>query len=260
MYTGTGPGLTPAIRAGKGWRGRRELASRCSATQLAARRHDPGQTRRVFNYPYHQHHQQQPTTTTHNNTQQPTTTHNNTQQNTTTHNSTPQHTATRHTEHTTQHTTHNTQHTTHNTQHTTHNTQHHTTTPHHKPPFPLTHMTHMTHMTHTYILHLLLFPIFRTCDFYFNVKHKRQEPWSRWSPCSVLEAILPPTGNHLSRSLERAYVWTGTHRTCESVLRFQEMDCGTESGGRKHNRQITGSRARKRSSQSAGPDAFKGFR
>ena len=41
VYTGTRPGLTPAIRAGKGWRGRRELAPRCSATQLAACRHDP---------------------------------------------------------------------------------------------------------------------------------------------------------------------------------------------------------------------------
>ena len=29
-------GLNPAIRAGKGWRGRRELAPRCSATQLGA--------------------------------------------------------------------------------------------------------------------------------------------------------------------------------------------------------------------------------
>ena len=36
LCTGTGPGLTPAIRAGKGWRGRRELAPRCSATQLGA--------------------------------------------------------------------------------------------------------------------------------------------------------------------------------------------------------------------------------
>ena len=36
VYTGTRPGLTPAIRAGKGWRGRRELAPRCSATQLGA--------------------------------------------------------------------------------------------------------------------------------------------------------------------------------------------------------------------------------
>ena len=31
-----GQGLTPAIRAGKGWRGRWELAPRCSATQLGA--------------------------------------------------------------------------------------------------------------------------------------------------------------------------------------------------------------------------------
>ena len=38
VYTGTRPGLTPAIRAGKGWRGRRELAPRCSATQLGASR------------------------------------------------------------------------------------------------------------------------------------------------------------------------------------------------------------------------------
>ena len=70
------------------------------------------------------------------------------------------------------------------------------------------------------------------------------------------EAILPPTGNHLSRSLERAYVWAGLHRTCENVLRFHEMDCGTESGGRKYNKQITRSRARKRCSQSAGSDSF----
>ena len=56
VYTGTRPGLTPAIRAGKGWRGRRELAPRCSATQLVARRHDPGQTRRVLNDSYHTHH------------------------------------------------------------------------------------------------------------------------------------------------------------------------------------------------------------
>ena len=46
VCTGTRPWLTPAIRAGKGWRGRRELAPRCSATQLAARRNEPGQTRR----------------------------------------------------------------------------------------------------------------------------------------------------------------------------------------------------------------------
>ena len=34
VYTGTRPGLTSAIRAGKGWRGRRELAPRCSATRI----------------------------------------------------------------------------------------------------------------------------------------------------------------------------------------------------------------------------------
>ena len=38
VWTGTRPGLIPAIRAGKGWRGRRELAPRCSATQLGASR------------------------------------------------------------------------------------------------------------------------------------------------------------------------------------------------------------------------------
>ena len=63
--------------------------------------------------------------------------------------------------------------------------------------------------------------------------------------------------NHLSRSLVRTHVWTGTHRERRVCLGFQEMDSGTESGGRKHNRQITGSRARKRSSQSAGPDAVR---
>ena len=56
VYTGTRPGLTPAIRAVKGWRGRRELAPRCSATHLAARRHDPGQTRRALNHLNHTHH------------------------------------------------------------------------------------------------------------------------------------------------------------------------------------------------------------
>ena len=44
VYTGTRPGVTPAIRAGKGWRGRRELAPRCSATQLGARVRVAGQT------------------------------------------------------------------------------------------------------------------------------------------------------------------------------------------------------------------------
>ena len=40
-------GLTPAIRAGKGW-GRRELAPKCSTAQLAARRHAPGKTCRAL--------------------------------------------------------------------------------------------------------------------------------------------------------------------------------------------------------------------
>ena len=75
VYTGTRPGLTPAIRAGKGWRGRRELAPWCSATQLAARRHAPGQTRRALNDSYHTHRTH---TTPRDNTQQHTTTHNNT--------------------------------------------------------------------------------------------------------------------------------------------------------------------------------------
>ena len=34
LCTGTGPRLTPAIGAGKGWRGRRELAPRRSATRI----------------------------------------------------------------------------------------------------------------------------------------------------------------------------------------------------------------------------------
>ena len=55
VYTGTRPGF-PRHQGGKGWRGRRELAPRCSATQLAARRHAPGQTRRDLNDSYHTHH------------------------------------------------------------------------------------------------------------------------------------------------------------------------------------------------------------
>ena len=35
VYTGTRPLLTPAIRAEKGWWGRRELAPRCSATRIS---------------------------------------------------------------------------------------------------------------------------------------------------------------------------------------------------------------------------------
>ena len=130
MCTGTRPGLTPAIRAGKGWRGRRELAPRCSATQLVARRHDPGQTRRSLNDknhtpPPHHHH----TTTTTTTTPPPP----------------PPHTRTTHTQHTT-HATHNTRNTQH-TQHThnTHNTHTHT---HHTHPHTHTHTHPHTH-THT---------------------------------------------------------------------------------------------------------------
>ena len=56
MCTGTRPGLTPAIWAGKGGRGRRELAPRCSATQLAACRHDLDRHGVFFNHPNHNHH------------------------------------------------------------------------------------------------------------------------------------------------------------------------------------------------------------
>ena len=121
VYTGTRPGLTPAIRAGKGWRGRQELAPRCSATQSAACRHDPGQTRRVLNHLNHTHH-------THH------TPHHTTPHHTTPHHTTPPHT-TRPTPHT--HTTHHT--TPHTSTHDTtppHTTPHHTTqrtTPHHGP-------------------------------------------------------------------------------------------------------------------------------
>ena len=38
VYTGTRPGVSPAIRAGKGWRGRRELAPRRSATRISCMR------------------------------------------------------------------------------------------------------------------------------------------------------------------------------------------------------------------------------
>ena len=110
VYTGTRPLLSPAIRAGKAWRGRRELAPRCSATQLAARKHDPGQTRRVLNHLNHTQHTQQAHT------------------------------------HSTQHTTHNTQHTTHNTQHTQHAT-HTTRNPQHTEHTQHTQQAH-THTTH----------------------------------------------------------------------------------------------------------------
>ena len=48
----------------RGWRGRRELAPRCSATQSAARRNEPGQTHRFLNHQNHHHHQH-PTTPPH---------------------------------------------------------------------------------------------------------------------------------------------------------------------------------------------------
>ena len=90
VYTGTRPGLTTAITAGKGWRGRRELAPRCSATQFAARRHDPGQTRRVLNHLNHTHHTSHTNTNT---THDDTTTHN-------TQNAHPTHTISTYTTHT----------------------------------------------------------------------------------------------------------------------------------------------------------------
>ena len=58
MYTGTRPGLTPAIRAEKGWRGRRELAPRRSATQIRCmhRRRVWRDTRRTQGPNHHHHH------------------------------------------------------------------------------------------------------------------------------------------------------------------------------------------------------------
>ena len=62
----TGLFRTPSIwTSSAGWRGRRELAPRCSATQLAARRHAPGQTRRDLNDSYHTHHTHHHPTHTH---------------------------------------------------------------------------------------------------------------------------------------------------------------------------------------------------
>ena len=55
-HTGTRPGLSPAIRAGKWWRGHRELAPRCSGTQLDACRNAPGQTRRSLSHVHHTPH------------------------------------------------------------------------------------------------------------------------------------------------------------------------------------------------------------
>ena len=88
----------------KGWRGRRELAPRCSATQLSAPRHAPGLTRRVLSYLYHTHH-----THTHQHTQD--TTHK------TPHTHTPTHKTPR-TRHHAQDTTHNNNTTTRHRQHT----------------------------------------------------------------------------------------------------------------------------------------------
>ena len=60
--TGRGPGLTPAIRAEKGWRGRRELAPRRSATQINCmhRRRVWRDTHVVHSCPHHHHHQAHP--------------------------------------------------------------------------------------------------------------------------------------------------------------------------------------------------------
>ena len=123
---------SPAIRAGKGWRGRWELAPRCSATQLGALRRLAGQTPSCLNYPYHTHH-------THHTHITHTTTHT-----TPTPHHTPTPTPTPHTPHTPHHTTphhtttpphHHTHHTHNTTQHNTNTTQtqhkHHTNTTHH---------------------------------------------------------------------------------------------------------------------------------
>ena len=58
MYTGTRPGVSSAIRAGKGWRGRRELAPRCFCHPIRCirRRRVWRDTHAVLNSPYH--HQQ----------------------------------------------------------------------------------------------------------------------------------------------------------------------------------------------------------
>ena len=134
VYTGTRPGLTPAIRAVKGWRGRRELAPRCSATQLAARRHDPGQTRRVLNLLHHTPHTPHtphthctptPAPTSHITTQHNTPQHQNTKR--TSHTHTHTHTLSAHIPHTlSAHTTHTLSTHTHNhfNSHAQHTTRH----------------------------------------------------------------------------------------------------------------------------------------
>ena len=63
VYTGTRPGVSPAIRAGKGWRGRWELAPRCSATLInSARmwqvwRNTLVKSRGPYHHHHHHHHQ-----------------------------------------------------------------------------------------------------------------------------------------------------------------------------------------------------------
>ena len=129
-----GPG-SPTIRVGKGWRGRRELAPRCSATQFGAFRNEPGLTRRFLNYSYHTHHTQHTQHTQH-------TTHNTrtTRAQHTTHTAHTQHSTAQHTQHTqcTQYTTHSTHSTTqhHTAPHSTtqHNTAQHSTTQHNTAP------------------------------------------------------------------------------------------------------------------------------
>ena len=89
VFTGTRPGLISAIRVGKGWRGRRELAPRCSATQLGACIVGAyGETHVVHKV------RSTTTTTPHHTTPHHTTPHHTTPHHTTPHPSTPHHTTT----------------------------------------------------------------------------------------------------------------------------------------------------------------------
>ena len=64
VYTGTRPAVSPAIGAGKGWRGRRELAPRCSATRIRCNRDGViDRDRSLTSCPHHHH--APPRTTTH---------------------------------------------------------------------------------------------------------------------------------------------------------------------------------------------------
>ena len=60
VYTSTRPGLTPAILAEKGWRGRRELAPRRSATRIGCiccvAWTDTSHIHKVPNHNHHNHH------------------------------------------------------------------------------------------------------------------------------------------------------------------------------------------------------------